>query len=299
MMIRRDQPSARTDAGLRGKCTAARRIELRHTTALVNDDFIVTLQAVGNVRIIEIDDPVDEIVYLNASSRGRPEPANLPIVPARAAGIADAIIVASDLQGMLRHELLGIRVAEYLEPRCDPYRTGVILAGDLYCVPGLNKRGGHGRVVDVWRAFSERFAWVCGVAGNHDDMTGVSDLDRVHVLDGNVVEIAGVRIGGVGGIIGNKQKPGRRTEDVQLGLVERVLDAGVDILVMHEGPHGDDRQRGNHLVRAMVDAAHVPLVICGHDHWRVPLAERDGGQILNVDSRVVVIATVAETSQRR
>jgi 3',5'-cyclic-AMP phosphodiesterase len=111
----------------------------------------------------------------------------------------------------------------------------------------------------------------------------------VHVLDGDVVELAGLRIGGVGGIIGNKQKPGRRTEDVQLALVEGVLDAGVDILVMHEGPHGDERQPGNDFVRALIDAAEVPLVICGHDHWRMPLAERDGGQILNVDTRVVVL----------
>jgi hypothetical protein len=31
-------------------------------------------------------------------------------------------------------------------------------------------------------------------------------------------------------------------------------------------------------------------VICGHDHWRTPLAEREQrGQILNVDTRVVVL----------
>jgi Icc-related predicted phosphoesterase len=244
----------------------------------------------AGVRIIAIDDPSEEIVYLNASSRGRAEPARLPIVHARVETLAlDAIIVTSDLQGMLRHELLGIRVAEHLEPSFDPDRTGVILAGDLYCVPGLTKRGGYGRVYDVWRAFSERFTWVCGVAGNHDDMTGVAELDRVHVLDGDVVELAGLRIGGVGGIIGNKQKPGRRTEDAQLALVERVLDAGVDILVMHEGPHGGDRQPGSDVIRALVDAADVSLVICGHDHWRTPLAERDGGQILNVDSRVIFL----------
>jgi 3',5'-cyclic-AMP phosphodiesterase len=244
----------------------------------------------AGVRIIEIGDASEEIVYLNASSRGRAEPARLPIVHARVEALElDAIIVASDLQGMLRHELLGIRVAEHLEPSFDPERTGVILAGDLYCVPGLTKRGGYGPVVDVWRAFAERFTWVCGVAGNHDDMRGVGDLDRVHVLDGDVVELAGLRIGGVGGIISNKQKPGRRTEGEQLVRLERVLDAGVDVLVMHEGPCGAERQPGNDVVRMLIDAADVPLVICGHDHWHAPLAERDGGQILNVDTRVVVL----------
>ena len=198
---------------------------------------------------------------------------------------------------MLSHALLGIRVAEHLEELelAHPDRIGVILAGDLYCVPAANKRGGYGPVVDVWRAFAERFAWVTGVAGNHDDIAGVAKLDRAHLLDGNVVELDGIRIGGVGGIIGNTQKPGRRDEDEQLALVTRVLDKHVDVLVLHEGPCGGDRQPGNDLLRATIDlatrerATNVPLVICGHDHWRDPLAQRETGQILNVDTRVVVL----------
>jgi Icc-related predicted phosphoesterase len=156
-------------------------------------------------------------------------------------------------------------------------------------VPAANKRGGYGPVVDVWRAFAERFAWVAGVAGNHDDVAGVTALDRVHLLDGAVVELDGLRIGGVGGIISGKQKPGRRPEDEQLALVRRVLDKHVDVLVLHEGPNGGERQPGNDLLRATIDAARVPLVICGHDHWRDPLAQRATGQILNVDTRVVVV----------
>ncbi len=156
-------------------------------------------------------------------------------------------------------------------------------------VTAANKRGGYGAVASVWQAFAERFAWVAGVAGNHDDTDGVADLDRAHLLDGDVVELDGIRIGGVGGIIGNKPKPGRRPEAKQLALVDRVLDAGIDILVVHEGPHGGDHQPGSDVLRATIEAAPVALAICGHDHWREPLAAYDGGQVLNVDSRVVVL----------
>jgi len=33
----------------------------------------------------------------------------------------------------------------------------------------------------------------------------------------------------------------------------------------------------------------VPLTICGHVHWPEPLARHARGQILNVDTRVVVL----------
>ena len=150
-------------------------------------------------------------------------------------------------------------------------------------------------MADVWSAFAERFAWVCGVAGNHDDVTGVAELaardERVHLLDGDVAEVDGIRIGGVGGIIGSKQKPGRRVEEVQLGLIERAIDAELDVLVLHEGPGGaeEDGQRGNRTIRELIEAGGVGLTICGHDHWRVALAAHAHGQILNVDTRVVVM----------
>ena len=61
-----------------------------------------------------------------------------------------------------------------------------------------------------------------------------------------------------------------------------------DVLILHEGPEGDEDQRGNPMLREWVDD-HGALVICGHVHWERPLAERQGGQILNVDARAVVL----------
>ena len=248
---------------------------------------------------------IREVHYLNASSRGSTEVERLPIVRGTLAaplgGDLDALIVCSDLQGIVpgpqgRSELLGVHVAAALEElahdRTIPpaKRIGVILAGDLFSVPAANKRGGYGDVAPVWGAFADVFAWVAGVAGNHDDVAKVSALGAtVHLLDGNVVEVDGLRIGGVGGIIGNPRKPGRRNEADQLRVIEDVSVQRVDVLVLHEGPHGDDGQRGNPGIRAVIEAGEVGLTICGHDHWRIPLAAHRHGQILNVDARAVVL----------
>lgn len=258
------------------------------------------------LRITSIDDElIREVHYLNASSRGGTEVERLPVALGGLAGALggelDALIVCSDLQGIVpgpqgRSELLGVQVAAVLEELAfdgaipPAARTGVILAGDLYSVPAANKRGGYGDVSDVWVAFVERFAWVAGVAGNHDDVSAVAKLGaRVHLLDGDFVELDGLRIGGVGGIIGNPRKPGRRSEADQLRAIDSALDNDLDILVLHEGPRGDAKQVGNDAIRATIEAAGIGLTICGHEHWRIPLAEHDHGQILNVDARVVVL----------
>jgi len=257
-------------------------------------------------QIAGIDDElIREIHYLNAASRGSTEVEHLPVargaLVAPLPGALDALIVCSDLQGIVpgpqgRSQLLGEQVAAVLEQlavdRTIPAaaRTAILLAGDLYSVPAANKRGGYGDVADVWVAFAERFAWVAGVAGNHDDVSGVAKLgERIHLLDGDLVEVDGLRIGGVGGIIGNPRKPGRRSEADQLRAIDRTIDRGLDILILHEGPRGDDKQPGNDAIRATVEARRVGLTICGHDHWRVPLAAHASGQILNVDARVIVL----------
>jgi len=258
------------------------------------------------LQIVAIDDEqIREVHYLNASSRGSTDVERLPVsrgtLAAALPGELDALIVCSDLQGIVpgpggRSELLGVQVAAVLEELAfdeviaPAARTGVILAGDLYSVPAANKRGGYGDVAEVWAAFVERFAWVAGVAGNHDDVSGVATLGaRVHLLDGGLAEPDGLRIGGVGGIIGNPRKPGRRSEADQLRAIDGAIGYDLDILVLHEGPHGGDKQPGNDAIRATIEAGGVGLTICGHDHWRVPLAAHRHGQILNVDARVVVL----------
>lgn len=213
----------------------------------------------------------------------------------------DAIAATSDLQGIVpdprtrESTLLGVAVAELLEELAfdavlpPAQRTGVVMAGDMYSVPAANQRGGHGSVATVWEAFAGPFAWVVGVAGNHDDVSDVARDERVIVLDTDDVVIDGLRFGGVGLIAGNPAKVGRRAEDDQLERIELLASNGLDVLVLHEGPRGDDTQPGHPLIRALVETHRVPLTICGHVHWPAPLARHERGQILNVDTRVVVL----------
>jgi hypothetical protein len=54
---------------------------------------------------------------------------------------------------------------------------------------------------------------VVGCGWQHDDVAQVPGLDaNVHLLEGNEVALDEIRIGGVGEIVGNTPKPGRRPE---------------------------------------------------------------------------------------
>jgi Icc-related predicted phosphoesterase len=250
-------------------------------------------------RAIEIidfdDDAIHRLLYLNAARGGGSTVETLEIKRARAIGLPDtldAIVATSDLQGivpdprMCEATLLGVAVAEALEelafdgvlPPAD--RIGVVLAGDLYSVPTADKRGGFGDVASVWRAFAKRFAWVAGVAGNHDEVTTVKRADRAHLLDADIVALSGLRVGGVGLIVGNPAKHGRREEDEQLARIALVASEGIDLLILHECPNGDgSRQNGHPAIRAIIDEHANPLTICGHFHWEAPLSCHPSGQI--------------------
>ena len=59
---------------------------------------------------------------------------------------------------------------------------------------------------------------------------------------------------------------------------------------MHDGPSGGAGQLGWPLVRTALEQAAPTLVIRGHAFWDSPLATlKNGTQILNVDSRVVIL----------
>lgn len=138
---------------------------------------------------------------------------------------------------------------------------------------------------DVWRAFTTSFAWTIGGAGNHDD---VSRVEGPSLLDGDVAERGGLRIGGVGLIAGSPHKPGRRDAQTQQAALELVLEAIPNLVVLHEGPRGDADQPGSDDVTRLLCAA-VSLTVFGHCHWKRPLYRTPSGTWLNVDGRVVVL----------
>ena len=265
------------------------------------------------MHVLEIDpSPFHALPHFVAGPRRLPgpQPRELPVLRGRVdrlpAGLG-ALVLASDLQGRMgptdESELLGVGVAEglvglapagSLPPQGD---IGVVLAGDLHA-GSLERRGGGGAVTPVWAAFAERFRWVVGVAGNHDAFTdppsGAGALPvpgSARLLDGEIVERDGLRIAGVGGIFGRPTKPFRKRPEHFLELVDDLLGREPDLLVLHESPGEAKRPRqGQPALLEAVGRGPATLVVSGHCHWPDPLLELpNGGQVLNVDSRVVVL----------
>ena len=127
-------------------------------------------------------EPITEIPFLNAGrGPGGFYEDRLPILDAVVHCLPDGmsgIIATADLQGRERFQdspngvprLLGEALPSRLAVKTlpgvglDVGSVGVFLAGDLYTVPALDRRGGSGDVRAVWEAFGDGFAWVIGVA---------------------------------------------------------------------------------------------------------------------------------------
>lgn len=225
----------------------------------------------------------------------------------------EAVIATGDLQGRERFEdaadeslrLLGEVVPDRLKSEIlpglgltDSNSIGVLLAGDFYTVPELDRRGGSGDVVAVWEAFGRTFRWVAGVAGNHDRFGQQSDsrprfTGNMHFLDEDQIQVSGLRVSGVSGIIGKSTKPWRRTESEFVRSLDAVVSQTTEFLVIHDGPNVPGTNlRGSDCIRGAVERLRPNIVIRGHAYWQSPLAELSGRvQVLNVDARVVVMRT--------
>ena len=263
------------------------------------------------MRILELDPhPIHRIAFLNAGKRGGVVSEMLPILRGRVdelpAGLA-ALLLTSDLQGVVRQGpsqniLLGEALAEEYQKLGEQglvpplETTGVVLAGDYYSAPGGDVRGASGDVRAVWLAFARRFRWVVGVQGNHDrfgseeQQQALSQQPNLHLLDYGCVELDGLRIGGVGGVIGDPQKPTRRSEHDFIAALGLTLEQRPDLLILHQGPQEDSSQRGYEAVAQCINSHLVPLTVCGHVHWDNPLANGPN-QVLNVDSRAVLLTS--------
>lgn len=203
-----------------------------------------------------------------------------------------AIVVTGDLQGREAappHRLLGEAVADALRGECAPSGLGVLLAGDLYANEGVDKLGSSGDVGEVWRAFSNDYRWTTGVLGNHDRLKEA--ISGTTLLDGQIIEMDGLRIGGVGGIVGKASRLLRRDLKSYLETLGQVLSGQPDVVVLHESPAGDFLDlRGNPHIAELLRQSAPTLVVCGHCRWPHPLTElANGTQILNVDSRLCIL----------
>ncbi|MFZ5893585.1 MAG: metallophosphoesterase family protein [Myxococcota bacterium] len=267
------------------------------------------------MRILELKQkPIHRVRYTNAAKRGGVATGQLEVLRATVDTLPEGVrglLATSDLQGVVAPWQLGgetVLLGEHLPEHFselssdgsfpNPATLGAILAGDLYSAPGGDVRGATGDVRSVWNAFAQHFSWVVGVAGNHDLFGSNRDAARfaaqpnVHLLDGEALLLGDARIGGIGYIIGDPAMVGRRDRDDYLAALSLVLEQRPEILILHNGPHGDWRQRGDVDIRDAILSAPPLLVICGHSHWDAPLHELENGtQILNVDARAVLLAT--------
>jgi len=266
------------------------------------------------MRILTLDTvPTQTWPYQSAAPRGGAEIRHFPLLRGTVDPLPEgleALLVLSDLQGVAPHALRDGAVALLGEVLADtfaslgevgelplPANTGVVLAGDLYSDDSATVRGASGDVRSVWKAFAAHNRWVMGVAGNHDTFGSARELERfkqqpgMFLLDGETVEVDGLRVGGLGGIIGRPDKPGRREEEAHLRLMREVLREEPELLVLHAGPDVPGRRvHGSASIREVLQERSGLLVVCGHAHWEEPLAVLRGGtQVLNVDSRAVLL----------
>ncbi len=271
---------------------------------------------------IDIEHPLLRFKYLNVTQGGRQIVTDTLICWRAEVDMLPpplkALIVTSDLQGRenlgrndkRQKRLLGEVVAEelaFLSEAGDlPPRDqlGVILCGDMFSRPELDRRGGSGDCRPVWKAFRDMARWCCGTAGNHDvfgsspsepDFNTFKTEPGIHFLDGQAVSLDNLRIGAVAGIVGNPRRPFRREEPAYVQEVQKVARMLPDILVLHDGPDYQELGlKGWSSVREALEASRPTLVIRGHAHWAQPLVElRNGTQVLNVDAQVAILVPKA------
>jgi hypothetical protein len=146
----------------------------------------------------------------------------------------DGLVLTADLQGTTEGDRpLPLAVLDELALLAElgeipPLeRMGVLFAGDLFCG---DKRSAAGDVTPIWQTFAGAFKVVAGVAGNHDRFLAPPPG---HLLDGDTVAIGGLRVAGLGGIVGRPEKPQRRSEEEYCRVLRTMLRRGGDILLLH------------------------------------------------------------------
>lgn len=247
---------------------------------------------------------IDELPFFAASTRSKPEFRTLPISAYHGPILktkAQGILFTSDLQGAASAPsrkgasvLLGEALVEKLKDLADEGRIpplsslGAVLAGDLFSDLEARHRGATGNVDSVWRAFRKNFAWLVGVAGNHD--TFRNDPPQ-GLLDGDSIDIDGLRFAGVSYIASTRSKKvGHRSEGEQLQRLQRALACKPDVLVLHQGPEDEaHRRKGEPGINKLLEKGTEALVAFGHCPWPEPFCEGKGWRGLNLDGRCVLL----------
>lgn len=248
--------------------------------------------------IISVPEIIHIIRYLS-SGADKPERRLLEVALVRYAWekkTAPCFLVTADLQGREQgkhNQLLGEVLAEELallqELGQVPALDFCLLAGDFYDYPDCHKRGGTGEVTSVLNAFAPLAPQTLAVLGNHDEATPTALAPQVTLLDGTKASVAGLTVGGVGGIVGNPERNQRKSETEFLRAVERATRPKADILLLHQGPEGPtERHRGWSALNEQFQYEDDLLVVFGHCHWPTPFHTEGTNFFCNTDSRALI-----------
>lgn len=218
----------------------------------------------------------------------------------------DFMIITSDLQGVVEEEgetkLLGEVLPAFLKllfniefPETSLDKVGVLLCGDLFA--RTDKRGGLGDVKTVWNHFNQHFAFVAGVAGNHDAFGPKEVFESfkneagIFFLDQNIKQVAGLTLGGISGIIGRPDKHFRTEESEYLKALKRLLSKQTDFILLHEGPdHVNPDMIGNPKIRQLIELYSNNTICFGHNHWdKTLIVKEKGNQIINLDAKCLIL----------
>jgi len=247
--------------------------------------------------------PYHTLPYFDAAAGGGRVRKDLPFLRGQVRGLpagAPSLVALADLQGRAELDadptsLLGcavaadlpaIQAAAGLPP---PLHSMGLLAGDLYTVPGADRRGGTGDVTAVWQHAAACFSSLAGVRGNHDLLPEPPPT----CLDGGVVTLAGLRIGGVSGIVGDPARVNRHRAEAFAALLARVIAANPHVIVLHLSPRIDAIHRGDEIVRQTLERLdYAGLVISGHLHWPQRVHTIGRATVLNVHEAVVTLEMV-------
>lgn len=249
--------------------------------------------------MITVENPVlvHEIAYRSSGSSS-PRDLTLQISTVRytsTGDVAPAFLATADLQGREKHSgnrLLGELAAEEIvalqQLNVLPQFDFCFLCGDFYDYPDLRKLGGTGDVTIAINALSQTASRTFAVLGNHDEVQGSNLHPEVTVLDGNVMKIESLTIGGVSGVVGDPKRNNRKREDEFLAAVERCSNSKTDILLLHQGPKGPtEAERGFDALNDLLRKRAELLVVFGHCHWPQPFHPEGRNLFCNVDARML------------
>lgn len=183
----------------------------------------------------------------------------------------------------------GLQTFQTLQSYVDLTKFIVLSVGDQ---AGDGNRGTDADPTELYRFISENSKSFYYVQGNHD----LQSLTSSHhnIVDGTMVDTEIGKIGGVNGIISDKERLYRLPEKEFLKHIKSSLNQNVNILLTHETPALPvlDPKYKTYCIgqKSLYTALKSPLIhIYGHCHHSEFYHHISDIHFINADSRVIIV----------